>query len=118
MISGVHRSVPPFRVSLSAHQIQDAILVIVLREIQFARPVGELVPIKQNSEPLRAAHNILSYQQCSKLNHYRQHSTVETQCIIFTTKGNIHYSYQHDSIAAALTFWKTVSAPHKLLTFI
>lgn len=49
MIAGVHRSVLPFRVSLRAHQIQDAIPVIVPREIQFAGPVEKMVPIKQNS---------------------------------------------------------------------
>lgn len=49
MISGANRSVPPFRVSLRTHQIQDAIPVIVLREIQFARPEQKIAPIKQNS---------------------------------------------------------------------
>lgn len=110
MISEVHRSVPPFRVGLCAHQIQDAIPVIVLKEIQFARPVGELVPIKQNSEWLRAAYTILSYQQCSMLNYYHWQSTVVTQCIILTAEGNLHFSYQSDSNAAALTFCKTVVA--------
>lgn len=41
MIAGAHRSVPPLRVGLRAHQTQDAIPVIVLREIQLARPAEE-----------------------------------------------------------------------------
>lgn len=41
MIVQVHRSLPPFRLRLRAHQMQDAIPVIVLREIQFAKPHRE-----------------------------------------------------------------------------
>lgn len=57
MIGVARRSVPRFRVR--AHQIQDAIPVIVLREIQFASStaVEETVPIKQNSGVRRTTCN-------------------------------------------------------------
>lgn len=48
MITGVHRSVLPFRVSLPAHQTPDAIPVIVLREIQLEKPAEKNITI-QNS---------------------------------------------------------------------
>lgn len=66
MISGAHRSVPPLRVGLHAHQKRDTIPVIVLREIQFARPVEKMEPIKLH----RTADNTVTHQRWSKVERY------------------------------------------------
>lgn len=62
MIGRVHRSLPPLRARLCAHQMQDAIPVIVLREIQFAKPHREdrAYQTKQWSGVVSGRHRISS----------------------------------------------------------
>ena len=82
MIAGAHGSVPPLRDGLRAHQTQHAIQVIVLKEIQFARPAEKMVPIKQNSG-LHWTTDHTSHCRCSTLKYHCCHCiTSDLECAL------------------------------------